>query len=124
MHLNNRVLVTGEAGFIGSHLCERLLIGGAEVVCADNWRPQECIPKRRNIGGTSIRLGFVLVMTKANAAPRRFFLTTGANMMSRIVRNERFESRCLGRASQAKDCACLLCQTWASPCLTSCLVTH
>ncbi|WP_426958910.1 UDP-glucuronic acid decarboxylase family protein [Muricoccus radiodurans] len=32
-----RVLVTGGAGFLGSHLCERLLAGGAEVLCADNY---------------------------------------------------------------------------------------
>ena len=31
-----RVLVTGGAGFIGSHLCERLLGAGAEVLCLDN----------------------------------------------------------------------------------------
>ncbi len=31
-----RVLVTGGAGFIGSHLCERLLQHGYEVLCADN----------------------------------------------------------------------------------------
>src|ERR1700731_531756 len=32
-----RVLVTGGAGFIGSHLCERLLQDGHEVLCADNF---------------------------------------------------------------------------------------
>ena len=32
-----RVLVTGGAGFIGSHLCEHLLVQGNDVLCADNF---------------------------------------------------------------------------------------
>src|SRR5574338_34778 len=32
-----RLLVTGGAGFIGSHLCERLIENGHEVLCVDNF---------------------------------------------------------------------------------------
>jgi UDP-glucuronate decarboxylase len=32
-----RILITGGAGFIGSHLCERLLAEGNEVICLDNF---------------------------------------------------------------------------------------
>ena len=35
--LRKRVLVTGGAGFIGSHLCERLLKEGCDVLCVDNF---------------------------------------------------------------------------------------
>jgi len=34
---NKKILVTGGAGFLGSHLCERLLNEGNEVVCLDNY---------------------------------------------------------------------------------------
>ncbi|MGQ9485563.1 MAG: UDP-glucuronic acid decarboxylase family protein [Desulfosoma sp.] len=37
MHLQKRVLVTGGAGFLGSHLCEKLLAQGHDVLCVDNF---------------------------------------------------------------------------------------
>ena len=37
MHLEQRILITGGAGFLGSHLCEQLLEKGANVICADNF---------------------------------------------------------------------------------------
>jgi UDP-glucuronate decarboxylase len=35
--LRKRVLVTGGAGFLGSHLCERLIADGHDVLCVDNY---------------------------------------------------------------------------------------
>jgi len=37
MHIRKRILITGGAGFIGSHLCERLLNEGNDVICLDNF---------------------------------------------------------------------------------------
>jgi UDP-glucuronate decarboxylase len=37
LHLEKRILVTGGSGFLGSHLCERLLSEGANVICVDNF---------------------------------------------------------------------------------------
>ncbi len=36
MHLAKRVLVTGGAGFLGSHLCNKLMEQGSDVICVDN----------------------------------------------------------------------------------------
>ena len=35
--VKKRILVTGGAGFLGSHLCQRLLNDGHEVICVDNF---------------------------------------------------------------------------------------
>ncbi len=37
MHTRKRILVTGGAGFVGSHLCQRLLDAGNDVLCVDNF---------------------------------------------------------------------------------------
>lgn len=35
--LRKRVMVTGGAGFLGSHLCDRLIADGHDVLCVDNF---------------------------------------------------------------------------------------
>jgi UDP-glucuronate decarboxylase len=52
--MRKRVLVTGGAGFIGSHLCKRLLSEGCEVLCVDNY----FTGKRENIAGLLSHGGF------------------------------------------------------------------
>ena len=52
-----RVLVTGGAGFLGSHLCERLLDAGHDVLCVDNF----FTGTRRNVTHLAGRPGFELM---------------------------------------------------------------
>ncbi len=52
-----RILVTGGAGFIGSHICKALIRGGHEVVCLDNFDPYyDPAYKRQNIEALDIGL--------------------------------------------------------------------
>lgn len=51
------ILVTGGAGFLGSHLCERLLDEGHHVVCVDNYRTGS----RKNVEHLVFQPGFSLV---------------------------------------------------------------
>jgi len=37
MHLEQRILITGGSGFLGSHLCDRLIAEGSNVICVDNF---------------------------------------------------------------------------------------
>ncbi|HKQ59909.1 MAG TPA: NAD-dependent epimerase/dehydratase family protein [Candidatus Polarisedimenticolaceae bacterium] len=70
------VLVTGGAGFIGSHLAERLLERGRRVVVLDNFDPfYDPAIKRRNLGAVLDRDGYVLVegdIRDAEAVERLF----------------------------------------------------
>ena len=62
MHaLAKRVVVTGAAGFIGSHLCERLLAGGHEVVGIDSFTDYyDRALKERNLEQARAHLSFAL----------------------------------------------------------------
>ena len=52
-----RILVTGGAGFIGSHLCERLLAEGNQVICLDNFYSSD----RRNVTDLLANPNFELI---------------------------------------------------------------
>ena len=57
IHIQKRILVTGGAGFLGSHLCDRLIAEGHEVLCLDNF----FTGSRRNIAHLTGEPGFELI---------------------------------------------------------------
>jgi UDP-glucuronate 4-epimerase len=65
-----RILVTGGAGFIGSHLCERLLCAGHDLVVVDNFNDfYDPALKRRNIGEvaeTAVRTGHEFLLCEGD----------------------------------------------------------
>jgi UDP-glucose 4-epimerase len=69
-----KVLVTGGAGFIGSHLCGRLCAEGNEVVCVDNldayYSPSI---KRRNLASVGGKFKFVKADIRGPEALKRIF---------------------------------------------------
>ncbi len=54
---SKRILVTGGAGFLGSHLCDRLIAAGHEVLCVDNY----FTGRRRNVAHLLDNAGFELM---------------------------------------------------------------
>ena len=57
MSLVKRILVTGGAGFLGSHLCERLVADGHDVICLDNFFTSQ----KENVAGLLDSANFELI---------------------------------------------------------------
>ena len=55
--MSRRVVVTGGAGFLGSHLCDALIARGDEVLCVDNFYTGS----KRNVGHLRDHAGFEIV---------------------------------------------------------------
>ncbi|MBZ0267911.1 NAD-dependent epimerase/dehydratase family protein, partial [bacterium] len=67
--MGKKVVVTGAAGFIGSHLCERLLDRGDDVVGVDSFTDYyPRFMKERNLAGLRDRPGFRFLEQDLNAA--------------------------------------------------------
>ena len=57
IHIQKRILITGGAGFLGSHLCDRLFEEGHDVLCLDNF----FTGSKRNISHLLGKPGFELI---------------------------------------------------------------
>ena len=56
-HVRKRILVTGGAGFLGSHLCDRLVEEGHDILCLDNF----FTGSKENIAHLIVKPNFELV---------------------------------------------------------------
>ncbi len=105
-----RIVVTGGAGFLGSHLCERLLDDGAEVICLDNF----LTGTPANVSHLVERDGFRLIRadvtdfvhvigesTPSCTSPRRRRRSTTSSFRSRPSRSAR-SARCTPSASRRR----------------------
>jgi len=100
-----RILVTGGAGFIGSHLCERLLAEGNEVICLDNF----FTGRKENLNGLLDSHRFELVRHDVTEA----ILLDNTNGISYYFRgnahNKRNVNDAIGIAYEAiADCTCAI----------------
>ena len=70
--MKKKILVTGGAGFLGSHLCEKLLQYGHDVICVDNLFTGSKESQRKQIGmavpvlGAKIIIEAILKCKKGN----------------------------------------------------------
>lgn len=86
--MTEKVLVTGAAGFIGSHVCERLIAEGTAVVGLDNFDPfYDRAIKEANVAGLRAAAGFTLVEGDIRQAAdvERALAEAGAGPVTMVV---------------------------------------
>jgi len=100
---NRRVLVTGGAGFIGSHLVERLVDSGAEVTIVDNlrsgrWENISRVSAKVRAIESDVRNTFEIEKVVADAKPETLIHLAANASVPESVKNPEydFQTNCLG----------------------------